>query len=485
MQYRVVLRILGLLLMIFSVTMLPPALVGLIYLDHTVMPFLEGFALLLLVGLMIWIPVRHDKHELRLRDGFVVVLLFWVGLGLAGGVPLVLSDYPQLSVIDAIFESVSGLTTTGATVLVGLDELPKGILFYRQQLQWLGGMGIIVLAVAILPMLGIGGMQLYRAETPGPMKDSKLTPRITETAKALWYIYLLLTVACMAAYWLAGMDGFDALMHSFSTVAIGGFSTHDKSIGYFDSPAIEMVAVVFMLISGVNFALHFSFLHHRSLRSYWQDEEFRTFFLSIGVATLLVCLYLFSHSYPHSEDITRTLREGIFHTVSIATTTGFITQDFAAWPAFVPVLLIFLSFVGGCAGSTGGGMKVIRVLILFRQGIRETTKLVHPNATLVVKVDQKPLQAPIIEAVWGFFSAYVFIFVIFMLLLIATGLDQVTAFSAVAAMLNNLGPGLGDVAQNYAQLSVLQKAVLSLAMLMGRLEIFTLLVILTPAFWRR
>jgi trk system potassium uptake protein TrkH len=483
MQLTVVQRILGLLIMVFSTTMLPPALVGLWYQDHSILPFIESFFILLASGFLIWFPVRELRHELRLRDGFVIVVLFWAGLGVAGGVPLMLSDQPEISVADAVFESISGLTTTGATVITGLDTLPKSILFYRQQLQWLGGMGIIVLAVAILPMLGVGGMQLYRAETPGPVKDNKLTPRITETAKALWMIYLMLTISCMLAYWCAGMGLFDALAHSFSTVAIGGFSTHDASIGYFDSPAIEAVAIFFMLVSGVNFALHFYSWRAVTLRNYWSDSEFRVYIIGIVAVSFVVIVFLYFSSTITNASLA--FRQGLFQTVSIATTTGFATTNYSLWPVFIPVLLLFMSFIGGCAGSTGGGMKVIRVLLILKQGIREVKRLVHPNATFIIKVGKKPLPDNVVEAVWGFFSAYVFVFVILMMVMLATGMDQVTAFSAVAASLNNLGPGLGDVAANYASIKDVEKWALCIAMLMGRLEIFTLLVVMSPAFWRR
>ena len=388
-----------------------------------------------------------------------------------------------MSFTDAMFESMSGLTTTGATVITGIDHLPKSIQFYRQELQWLGGMGIIVLAVAVLPMLGIGGMQLYRAETPGPMKDNKLTPRITETAKALWYIYLGLTVSCAVAYWFAGMDVFDAIAHSFSTVAIGGFSTHDLSIGYFQSEAVEMVAVVFMLLAGVNFSLHFVAWRSVNPLTYFRDSEFKTYITVLACAAAVTVVYLYlSGTYEAFGDA---LHHGLFQAVSIGTTTGFTTAAYFHWPGFLPVMLLFTSFIGGCAGSTGGGMKVIRFLLLFKQGMREITRLVHPNAQIPVKVGGKPMPERVIEAVWGFFAIYVVCFTLMMLVLLATGLDQVTAFSAVAACLNNLGPGLGDVGFHYADINVTAKWVLSLAMVLGRLEIFTLLVLLSPAFWRR
>jgi trk system potassium uptake protein TrkH len=345
-------------------------------------------------------------------------------------------------------------------------------------------MGIIVLAVAILPILGIGGMQLYRAETPGPMKDNKLTPRITETAKALWYIYLGLTVSCTIAYWLAGMSLFDALCHAFSTVAIGGFSTHDASMGYFQHmPLIEMVAIIFMLLSGVNFALHFLAWRGMNLKPYLHDSEFRTYVTVLGLITVVTVFYL--HLNETFDDFNRTLLHGVFQVVSIGTTTGFTTSNYALWPGFLPVLLLFASFIGGCAGSTGGGMKVIRFLLLIKQGLREINRLVHPNAVIPIKVGGKPLPERVIDSVWGFFATYVAIFIIILLLLMLGGVDQITAFSAVAATMNNLGPGLGDVALNYSSLPDFTKWVLCFAMLLGRLEIFTLLVLLTPAFWRK
>lgn len=485
MQFTVIQRILGLLLMVFSLSMLPPVLVGYLAGDQSasIMAFLDGFMLVLVTGFLLWVPVRRVRKELRLRDGFFVVVMFWTVLGAVGSLPLILSPEPAVSVTDAVFESISGLTTTGATVLVGLDELPRSVLFYRQQLQWMGGMGIIVLAVAILPMLGVGGMQLYRAETPGPIKDSKLTPRITETAKALWYIYLGLTVSCALAYWIAGMDVFDAITHSFSTVAIGGFSTHDASMGYFHSPIIEMVAVVFMLLSGANFALHFMAWRSMSLKPYRQDAEFRTYLLILGVVAVISTVYLYLTA--HFGAFGASLHHGIFQTVSIGTTTGFTTSDYHNWPGFLPILLLFTSFIGGCAGSTGGGIKVIRFLLLYKQGVREIKRLVHPNAQIAVKIGRTPLSERVIEAVWGFFAAYVAMFIVMLLLLMASGLDQVTAFSAVAATINNLGPGLGDVGSNYASLEPFAKWVLCFAMVLGRLEIFTLLILLTPTFWRR
>lgn len=483
MQFSASFRILGILLMLFSATLLPPMLVSLIYKDGALAPFISAFVITICAGLIIYLPLYNQKRELRLRDGFVIVVMFWTSLSVIGALPFALSSDPHLSITDAFFESVSGLTTTGATVITHLDELPRSILYYRQQLQWLGGMGIIVLAVAVLPMLGIGGMQLYRAETPGPMKDTKLTPRITETAKALWFIYLTLTIACGVSYWLAGMAVFDAVGHAFSTVAIGGFSTHDASIGFYNSTAIDLVAVLFMFLAGINFALHFMVVRHRSPLAYLMDPEFKLYLTLMVVVSLLVIGGLWvSETYESAEDI---IIKGIFQAVSISTTAGFTTAEYYNWPGFLAILLLFGSFVGGCAGSTGGGIKVIRFLLLIKQGLREITRLVHPSAQIPVRVGKKVIPYRVIEAVWGFFALYVASFIFMYLLLAATGIDLMTAFSAVAASINNLGPGLAGVGAHYADLHDPAKWILCFAMLLGRLEIFTLLVLLSPAFWQR
>jgi trk system potassium uptake protein TrkH len=476
-------KVLGLLLTLFSISMVPPLLISLWYRDGAAMAFLVAFVLVLSIGLVIWLPVYNRRDDLRLRDGFLVVVLFWTVLGTSGSLPFVLTDNPHLSVTDAIFESMSGLTTTGATVIVGIDELPRSILYYRQQLQWLGGMGIIVLAVAVLPMLGIGGMQLYRAEIPGPLKDSKLTPRITETAKALWYIYLGLTIVCAAAYWIAGMSLFDAIGHAFSTVAIGGFSTHDASIGFFDNSAIEVIAVVFMLLAGINFALHYMAWSRKLPIVYWQDSELRFYLFLMGASTIVVTLALYyTETYDRWSDA---FTQGLFQVVSIGTTTGFTTAEFHFWPPFLQILLLFASFVGGCANSTGGGIKVIRFLLLIKQGLREIARLIHPSARIPVRMGSTTVNHRVVDAVWGFFSLYVASFTAMYLALAATGIDLMTSFSAVAACINNLGPGLEKVGANYAGLHDPAKWILCFAMLLGRLEIFTLLVLLSPAFWRR
>ena len=468
--------------MMFSLTMLPPIAFSIYYEDHFWLPFVQGFGLTLAAGFLIWLPVHRSRKDLRLRDGFLVVASFWTVLGTFGAAPLYFAGGLDLSITDAVFESMSGLTTTGATILTGLDQLPVSILYYRQQLQWLGGMGIIVLAVAVLPMLGVGGMQLYRAETPGPVKDTKLTPRITETAKALWYVYLAFTIACMLCYRLAGMGWFDALCHAFSTVAIGGFSTHDASMAYFDSGLVDCVAIVFMFAAGINFSLHFFAWRYVSVKHYVRDPEFRAYaFILLSLSTIVV-FSLFYYGGLNNPD--QTLIKGIFQAVSIATTTGFTTENFALWPGALPALLIFASFIGGSAGSTAGGIKVIRWLLIYKQGAREVVRLVHPSAEIPVKLGNAAIPPRVVDAVWGFFSVYIVVFGLMLLIMMSTGLDQVTAFSAVAATLNNLGPGLGDVPSGFMSVSDTAKWVSVAGMLLGRLEIFTLLVLITPTFWR-
>jgi trk system potassium uptake protein TrkH len=481
MHLFIIQRILGMMLMPFSLTTLPPMLISLWDGDGTLVPFLLAFLLIFLSGLLLWWPVRKLRQELRLRDGFLVVALYWIVLSLAGALPLMLSEEPHLRLTDAVFESVSGFTTTGATVLVGLDALPRSINYYRLQLQWLGGMGIVVLALAVLPMLGIGGLQLYRAEVPGPTKD-KFTPRIAETAKILWYLYLALTVLCAVAYWLAGMSAFDAIAHSFATLSTGGFSTHDASFGYFNSPLISTIAALFMVLAGTNFALHFAAWQSFSLRPYRQDPELRAYLLYLLVATLITIGFLYiMHPF---QGVGGNLHHGLFQVISAATSTGFTTVDFSKWPSLLPLLLLFIAFIGGCAGSTSGGIKVVRCLLLLKQGMREVLRLIHPKAQIPVKLGAAGVPDRIVDAVWGFFAAYVAAFAAMLLLLVASGLDQITAFSALTACMNNMGPGLGAVSANYASINDMAKWVLCLAMLLGRLEIFTLIVLFTPAFWR-
>lgn len=481
MHLTAILRVTGILLAAFSLTLLAPVLVAVIYEEQNALEFGLLFLLTGGSGLLLW-GVSRNGRELRSGDGFLVTVLFYLALALFGALPFIFDKALHASVTDAVFESMSGLTTTGATVFTGLDTLPKSLLFYRQLLQWFGGMGIIVLAVAILPMLGIGGMQLYRAESPGPVKDTKLTPRIAGTAKALWLIYFAMTVTCATAYYFGGMSLFDAICHAFSTVSIGGYSTHDLSLGYFNSTTIELIAVVFMILSAINFGLHFSAFRQQRLSVYWRDPEAKTLLLLMSAGSIAVVWILLVN--PGASD--SPVMDGIFHFVSVATTTGFASTDYAVWPTGALIIMLIASFAGGCAGSTAGGIKIVRVMLIYLQGVREVKTLIHPNGVFPVKLGDATVPDKVISAVWSFCAVYALtFFLLFMLVGVVSGLDFESSFSAVAACLNNLGPGLGGVAANYSLVNDPTKWILVIAMLLGRLEIFTLLVLLTPAFWGR
>jgi trk system potassium uptake protein TrkH len=481
MRLTVIIRTLGVLFLLFSTTLLPPIGISLLYDDGELEHFSLTFAIALIIGVVLWLPFRHDSHTIRSRDGFLIVALMWTAMSLLGTVPFLL--VLDIGFADAFFESASGYTTTGATVLVGLDAMPPSILFYRQEIQWLGGIGVIVLAVALLPMLGIGGMQLYKAETAGPLKDERFTPRLARTARGLVVVYLVLTAACAASFWLAGMSLFDAVAHSLSTVATAGYSTHDSSLAFFDSVPIEIVATVFMLIGAISYNEHFIAWRTLQLQRYGRDTQTRAFVLLVAVAIALTTLVLLvTRTY---ETPVEALRYASFQVVSVFTTTGFGIADFSLWPLALPILLIFTGLIGGCAGSSAGGIKVIRIVVLFKQVGIHIHRLIHPMAIRRMKVDGQPLSDGVVEAVGGFFAVYIVMFFIFMALAMMDGMDQVTAFGAVAATISNLGPGLGDVAITFADVSAHGKVMFAVAMLFGRLEIYTFLVLLTPAFWRR
>ena len=483
MQLSIVAKTIGLLLMVFSFAQVPPLIVDLIYSEGEYLSFIYSFALTVLGGLILWWPFKEVKKDFRLREGVLIVVCFWIVLSLFGTLPFLITDsISSLSFSEAFFESMSGLTTTGATVLNQLDELPKSILFYRQQLQWLGGMGIIVLAVAVLPLLGVGGMELYHAESSGIAKD-RLTPKLRNTAIALWKIYLSLTVLCAVGYFLSGMSIFDAVSHSFSTVAIGGFSTHDGSIGYFNSATIETIAMIFMFLAGINFSLHFVAWNNRSLVDYIKDSEFKTYAMVLICSSIIVITALSLNGQYESAN--ETVRHSLFQTISIATTTGFTSQNYSSWPAAIPVFLIMMSFIGACVGSTGGGIKVVRILVMFRLGMKEIHKFIRPNAQVSVKLNKSSINEKALVSVLGFFSLYAISFFLILMLLMFAGLDQVTAYSATAATMNNLGPGLGDVAQNYSSVGEAAKWILSFSMLIGRLEVLTIIAIFHKAFWRQ
>jgi|TARA_B100000073_G_scaffold72264_1_gene54033 trk system potassium uptake protein TrkH len=467
--------------MLFSVAQVIPGFLAYFFEEKEfVYNFIFTGFITFLIGCFLFFLASDKNGDLRTKDGFIITIFFWTVLGFFGSIPFYLANLEGVSYIDSLFESISGLTTTGATVLVGLDEMPRSLLFYRQLLQWLGGMGIIVLAVAVLPLLGVGGMQLYKAETPGPLKDSKLTPRITETAKALWFVYVTMTVACSILYKYFGMNWFDAVSHAFSTISIGGFSTHDQNFAFFDNSALRWTAIVFMVISGVNFALHYLAWTKRRVFHYFYDSEVKLYLSLLATTALITYLTLYYSGNIYGDMIV----DSAFQAVSIGTTTGFLTSNYSNWPLFVPIMLLIAAFIGACAGSTGGGIKVIRALILIRQGSSEITKLIHPNAVVTIKFGKKSLDPRVSESVWGFFAVYVATFLFILMILLSQNNDFLTAFSAVGATLNNLGPGLGAVSENYQEISDISKAALCLAMLLGRLEIFTLLLLFTPSFWR-
>jgi trk system potassium uptake protein len=478
-----VLHVLGLVILIFSFTMLAPLLTAFFAHDAAQHAFDESFVITLLAGLALWVWGRRWRRELKVRDGFLLVMLVWTGLPAFATLPFVIYA-PDMSFTDAYFETISGLTTTGATVMSGLDTLPPSLNLWRHQLNWLGGMGIIVLAVAILPLLGVGGRQLLKAELPGPIKDSKLTPRIADTAKLLWAMYAALTALCVVALKLAGMSWFDAVCHAFATLSLGGFSTHDASVGHFDSPLIEAVLIFFMMVAALNFVTHFLAFRQRSLMAYRHDPEVRGVLGLVGVSCLGISLYVWQAGvYP---DFLTALRYVSFNLVSLATDCGFASTDFNNWPIFAPMWMLLLSCITASSGSTGGGLKMIRAVLLFRQGVRELEHQLHPAARLPVKIGSHAVPNQIVFAIQAFVMMYVATIVAMTLVLLASGLDFVSAFSAVIACINNAGPGLNEVGPgtNYAGLNDFQTWTLALTMLLGRLELFTVFVLFTRAFWR-
>ncbi len=483
-RFLAVLNVFARIGLLFGLALLLPIAVAWWQDDGALSAFDETLVGTLITGGGLLAATQRFRRELRANDGILLVVLCWVLLPAIAAVPLILA-IPGLGAAAAYFEAVSGLTATGATVLTGIDRLPPSINLWRTQLHWIGGLGIIVLAVAILPLLGVGGRQLMRAETPGPLKDSGLTPRITEAAKGFWLIYLALTAACAASYHALGMSGLDALIHAFSTVALGGFSSHDASLGFFDSPAIEGVTMLFALLSGMSYVTHFAALSRRSFGPYLKDGELRFYFPLIILSILLVAGYLLSMGV-YSEPATA-LRFAAFNTISVATTLGYANTDYSLWPFFAPLWMLFLCSFFTCSASTGGGIKMMRAIILYKQIFREITHSIHPNATTYVKLGKTTVHNRIILAVLGFGFLYMASTIVFTLILAASGLDIVTAFTAAVACFNNTGPGLGQVgpAGNYGGIGGLAQGVCSLAMLLGRLEIVTLLVVLTPAFWRK
>ena len=477
MNFKALLKLFSILVMFFSISFIVPIITSFIYKDGALSIFVITFSVVFMVGFLGWLISKNNTEEMTHKDGFLVITLFWIVLSSAGSIPFILSG---MTFIDSFFESMSGITTTGATVIPNLSVLPESLLLYRQLLQWMGGMGLIVLAIAVMPLLGIGGGQLYKTEIPGAMNDQKLTPRIKETAQALWLIYLLLTIFCSIFYFFAGMNAFDAISHSLSTVSIGGFSTYNNSIGHFDNGLIETVCIIFMLLSALSFTLHYFAFYMKKPLKYLHDPELR-FFISI-----MACIFLLSTLINYFSNFEQaSIRELLFHSVSIVTTTGFSIGDTNQWNPSIGFLFLIGAFIGACSGSVGGGIKSWRVLIMINYAYINLKKMIHPNAVISLKIGTKNVENDVAASVWGFFSIYVLSFIILLLGLVVTGLDFQSAFSAIGACLNNLGPGLGEVAQTYASVTATGKAILSFAMILGRLEIFTLLVLFMPIFWQK
>ena len=476
MNFKSILKLFSILVLFFSISYVFPIVVSIIFNDGAINLFLYTLIGVSLIGLTGFYITRNVNNELSQKDGFVIIVMFWVVLCFAGSIPFYLSG---MTFIDSIFESMSGITTTGATVVSNLDNLPESLLFYRQLLQWMGGMGLIVLAIAVMPLLGIGGGQIYKTEIPGAMGEQRLTPRIKETAQVLWLIYFGLTVICGVFYYIGGMNSFDAVSHAMSTVAIGGFSTHNESIGYFNSLSIEIVCIIFMLLSAFSFTLHYFAIFKKKPLKYLYDPELR-FFISILIIIFILGVVISNLSMQGPS-----IREIAFHSVSMLTTTGFSISNTSNWPFSLSFLLLIGAFIGACAGSVGGGVKSWRVLIMINHAYKNIMTIIHPNSVMTLKIGTKSVDDGVATSVWGFFSIYVISFILLLLFVLMSGLDFESAFSAVGACLNNLGPGLGIVSENYSDISSSTKGILAFAMLLGRLEIFTLLVILTPMFWSK
>ncbi len=476
--------VLGLILMVFGLTYILPIITSFAFNDGMADHFLKGMSLNIGLGGILAGSTMKFRGEVKTRDGYLLVALFWVLMASVATLPLIWG-IPGLTFTDAFFETISGFTTTGATVLIGLDNLAPSLNLWRHEMVWIGGLGIIVLAVAILPLLGVGGMQLYKVEIAGPVKDSKLTPRITETARLLWLVYFGFTIACILGLKLAGMNWLDAICHAFSTLGLGGFSTHNASVGFYDSPAIELVLTIFMLISAMNFATHYTVLNKISLKPYLLDPE-AMHMLGLVSASILLCAGYLYHFDTYS-DFFISLRHVTFNLVSIATGCGFASVDFNQWPPFVPWWMLYLSCITACTGSTGGGIKMFRTILLWKQAGRELFSLLHPRAINPIRIGNTPIPNKIIFAVLAFIFLYFISIVVLTFSLIFAGLDPISSLSAIIACINNAGPGLNQVgpATNYQSLSDFQTWICATAMLLGRLEVFTLIMLFTPAFWRK
>ncbi|MBM4216349.1 MAG: TrkH family potassium uptake protein [Gammaproteobacteria bacterium] len=477
-------HVLGLMMAFFATGFIMPMVCSIIMQDGTFLDFAVAAGINVVLGLLVAALTRRHKRELKARDGFLLVTLAWVLMSASASIPFLIA-LPHLSFTDAYFEAVSGLATSGGTVLTNLDNLPPSINFWRHALHWFGGIGIIVLAVAVLPLLGVGGMALYRAETPGPIKDEKLTPRITETAKALWITYAGITLIGTVALRLAGMNWFDAICHAFSAIALGGFSTHDTSVGHFDSAVVEVVMIVLMLTAALNFARHFTAIRTRSLMPYRQDPEVKAVLSIIGTSVIAVAVVLKVHG--EYESVLESLRHAAFAVVSVATTSGFAAEAYDSWPLFAPVWMLFLSCIVCSTGSTGGGIKMFRSLMLLQQARREMKQIVHPSAVIPIRVGDQVIPERIVASVLAFIFLYFQTIAVLTFLMLLSGMDFIPAFSAVVASVNNLGPGLGSVGPmgNFQGLTDFQTWICTVGMILGRLEILSVLVLFSAAFWRK
>ncbi|HPN35665.1 MAG TPA: TrkH family potassium uptake protein [bacterium] len=480
MNLRAVLYIIAILIVFEGLSLLLPILCSLYYGDGDAWAILLSSVICLISGGLLALVTRNQS-ELKLREGFAIVVFGWTALAFFGALPFVMSGAIP-SYTDAFFETMSGFSTTGATILRDIEALPHGLLFWRSMTHWLGGMGIVVLSLAILPLLGVGGMQLYKAEVPGPTKD-RLSPRIAETAKILWGVYLLLSVVETVLLMFGGMSLFDALCHTFGTMATGGFSTKNASIAHYNSLYLELVIMLFMFLAGTNFSLHYRFLRGKR-DAYHMDREFRFYLIFTLVCIMVVTFIVF---FSRSSGIGASLRSAAFQVVSIMTTTGFGSDDFELWNPAGQLIMVFLMFIGGCAGSTGGSIKIIRIMLVLKHGVTEVKKLLHPNAFIPVRLGGRVVPPDVVTNILAFFIIYILIFIAGSVCMALLGLDSISACSSVAATLGNVGPGLGMVgpADNYAQVPVIGKWLLSLLMLLGRLELYTVIVIFIPDFWKK
>jgi len=481
MRLGMIFRITGALVFFLGLTMIFPLLFSLYYRDGDSCALSVSAAIATGMGAFLFLIFRGTNQEISHREGFVIVALGWASAAFFGSLPYMLAGILP-TFVEAYFEATSGFTTTGATVIAAVEGVPRGILFWRSLTHWLGGMGIIVLSIAILPFLGVGGMQLFKAEVPGPVAD-KLKPRVAETAKILWKVYILISAAETVLLMGGGMNLFEALCHTFGTMATGGFSTRNISIGSYDKAYFDGVIVIFMILAGTNFSLHYQALTG-DFRTFYRNSEVRFYWATLGGAMLFVTLILRAQVY---DTLATAFRYASFQVTSIMTTTGYTTADFENWPSFVQYTLVLLMFIGGSAGSTGGGMKCIRILLLLKQGRRELSRLIHPHGIIPVRLGGQVVSEGVIQSVWGFFFLFILVFVLASVIMSLLGLDIITAFVSVAATINNIGPGLGAVGpmDNYTSIPVIGKWVLIFCMLIGRLELYTIIVLLVPEFWRR